>query len=43
MKVDIRSPQSLFVELDGWIYYIDNSTDEQIVDKWKKEEGNDDE
>ena len=37
MEIDIRSSQSLFVELDGWIYYIDNSTDEQIVDKWKKD------
>ena len=35
MNIDIRSPQSIYVEIDEWIFYIDNSTGEQIVEKWK--------
>ena len=34
MKIDIRSNNSLYIEINGWTYYIDDSTDEQIVDKW---------
>lgn len=35
MKIDVRSNESLYVELNGWVYYIDDSTDEQIIKKWK--------
>ena len=35
MKIDIRSEESLYIEIGGWTYYIDDSTDEQIIDKWK--------
>ena len=34
MKIDIRSKDSLYVELNGYIYYIDDSTNEQIIKKW---------
>lgn len=34
MKIDIRSKESLYVELNGYIYYIDDSTNEQIIKKW---------
>ena len=34
MKIDIRSKESLYVELNGYIYYIDDSTNEQIIEKW---------
>ena len=34
MKIDISSEESLYVELNGWTYYIDDSTGEQIVKKW---------
>ena len=37
MNIDIRSPQSMYVEMDGWTFYIDNSTGEQIVEKWKND------
>ena len=35
MKIDIRSDSSLYIELNGWTYYIDDSTNEQIMEKWK--------
>ena len=34
MKIDIRSKESLYVELNGYIYYIDDSTNEQTIEKW---------
>ena len=34
MKIDVRSKDSLYVELNGYIYYIDDSTNEQIIEKW---------
>mgnify|MGYP003149449381 CR=1 FL=1 len=36
MKIDIRSENSLFIELNGYTYYIDDSTNEQIVEKHEK-------
>lgn len=35
MKIDIRSNTSLFIEINGYTYYIDDSTNEQIVDVFK--------
>ena len=35
MKIDIRSENSLYIELNGHTYYIDDSTDEQIMDCWE--------
>ena len=34
MKIDTRSESSLYIEINGWTYYIDDSTNEQIMDKW---------
>ena len=34
MKIDIRAKDCLFVEIDEWTFYIDNSTDEAIIEKW---------
>ena len=31
MKIDIKSDQSLFIELNDFHYYIDDSTNEQIM------------
>ena len=36
MKIDIRSENSLYIELNGWTYYIDDSTNEQIIKKWNE-------
>jgi len=33
MKIDIKSENSLYIELNGWTYYIDDSTNEQIIEK----------
>ena len=35
MKIDIRAKDCLYIELNGWTYYIDDSTNDQIVDKWE--------
>ena len=35
MKIDVRSEESLYITMNGWTYYIDDSTDEQIIKKWK--------
>lgn len=34
MKLDIRTNQVLYIEIDEWTFCIDNSTDEQLVSKW---------
>ena len=39
MKIDIRTKDCLFVEINGWTYYIDDSTGEQIISKWNKDVG----
>jgi hypothetical protein len=35
MKIDVRSEESLYVTINGWTYYIDDSTNEQIITKWR--------
>jgi hypothetical protein len=35
MKIDIRTDKSLYIEIGDYTYYIDDSTDEQIISKWK--------
>ena len=35
MKIDVRSEKSLYIEMDGWTFYIDNGTDEQIMSNWE--------
>ena len=42
MKIDVRSENSLYVEMDGYMFYIDNSTNEQIMDCWKKDQEDND-
>ena len=27
---------AVYIELNDWVYYIDDSTGEQIMDKWRK-------
>ena len=36
MTIDIRSKDCLFIELNGCTYYIDDSTNEQIIEKYEK-------
>ena len=35
MKIDIRTDRSLYIEIGNYTYYIDDTTDEQIISKWK--------
>ena len=35
MKLDIRSDKVLYIELVDWTICIDDSTNEQIINKWK--------
>ena len=36
MKIDKRSDESVYITINGWVYYIDDSTGEQIMKKWKE-------
>ena len=38
MKIEIKSDNSLYITINGYVYYIDDSTNEQIIDKWKDED-----
>ena len=40
MKIEIKSDTSLYITINGYVYYIDDSTNEQIFDKWKDEDDN---
>ena len=35
MYLDTRGDQVVYVEINGWTFCIDDSTDEQIVEKWE--------
>tara|TARA_B100001939_G_C16409154_1_gene391577 strand:- start:197 stop:352 length:156 start_codon:yes stop_codon:yes gene_type:complete len=37
MKIEMSSNESLYITINGWVYYIDDSTGEQIIEKWKEE------
>lgn len=38
---DKQKNQSLFINFDGYTYYIDNSTNEQIMESWQDIDFND--
>ena len=37
MIVKLTTEQSVFIEVDGYTYYIDHSLDEPIVERWTEE------
>ena len=37
VDVDVRSDKCLYITMGDYVYYIDDSTNEQIIMKWKKE------
>ena len=37
LDIKVTSPLSLYITLNGWVYYIDDSTNEQIISKWEEE------
>ena len=36
MTIQVSSKDSLYIELNGYTYYIDDSTNEQIIIKYEK-------
>ena len=36
IEIDIRSEKSLYITIGNHRYYIDDSTNEQILKKWKE-------
>ena len=34
MVIDVRSETSVYITINRWVYCIDDSTDEQIVQRW---------
>ena len=36
-KIEICSPQAMYITIDGYTFYIDNSTNEQIMEVWKED------
>ena len=36
MKIDIRSPECLYIEINGKTIYIDDSTNEAIMENWNE-------
>ena len=37
MKIEQKSNESVYITINGWVYYIDDSTGEQIIEKWREE------
>jgi hypothetical protein len=36
IEVDVRSKNSMYITIGNWVIYIDNSTNEKIIDTWQK-------
>ena len=36
IKVKLNTDDCLYITINNWTYYIDDSTNEQIMDKWKE-------
>jgi len=36
IQVDVRSKNSMYITIGNWVIYIDNSTNEKIIDTWQK-------
>tara|TARA_R100000734_G_scaffold19072_1_gene17850 strand:+ start:547 stop:753 length:207 start_codon:yes stop_codon:yes gene_type:complete len=34
--VVVLNDKSAYITINGYVYYIDDSTNEQIIDKWKE-------
>tara|TARA_Y100001973_G_scaffold18924_1_gene27858 strand:- start:6231 stop:6365 length:135 start_codon:yes stop_codon:yes gene_type:complete len=35
MQIEVKTKDCLYVTINGFVYYIDDSTNEQIISKWK--------
>ena len=38
MIIETKNDEVVYITINGWVYYIDDSTGEQIIDKWKETE-----
>ena len=38
MRIDVVDDNAVYINLNGYTYYIDDSTNEQLLEKWKDEE-----
>jgi hypothetical protein len=38
IKIEIHSPRVLYIRIADYIYYIDDSTGEQLMDYWHESE-----
>jgi hypothetical protein len=36
ITVDVRAKDCLYVKIKDWVIYIDNSTNEKIINTWKE-------
>lgn len=34
MKIDKRTDEVVYITINGWTYYIDDSTGEKIAERW---------
>ena len=37
MKIDVVDDNAVYINLNGYTYYIDDSTNEQHIEKWREE------
>jgi len=35
MQIEVKSEDCVYITINGFVYYIDDSTNEQIIDKWR--------
>ena len=35
IELDVRSKHSMYITIGKWVIYIDNSTNEKIIDTWE--------
>ena len=35
MQIEVKTNNCVYITINGYVYYIDDSTDEQIMEKWK--------
>jgi|TARA_R110002033_G_C3726861_1_gene223563 hypothetical protein len=38
ITVDVRSKNALYITIGDWVIYLDNSTNEKIVNTWSKKD-----
>ena len=35
MRIDVVGDNTVYININGYTYYIDDSTNEQLLEKWK--------